>query len=152
MCCFGWDDGTQLIGLGLEYTTYEGPLVCVVDVAPEPRYPTPAGAVSTGPPVPTGADTAIVAVHGLGGALDRVRCRGTLTLQDISIVLTVVPISGFSVHKQNRKNVLDGNSHEVHFHRVRTTCGDILARSDRYKTQQALASDLFPRYVLFLEF
>ena len=59
----------------------------VVDGAPEPRHPTLAGAASTGPPVPTGAATAVVAVHGLGGGLDRVRCRGTLALQDISIVL-----------------------------------------------------------------
>ena len=49
----------------------------VVDGAPEPRHPTPAGAASTGPPVPTGAATAVIAVHGLGGGLDRVRCRGT---------------------------------------------------------------------------
>ena len=58
----------------------------VVDGAPEPRHPTLAGAASTGPPVPTGAATAVVAVHGLGGGLDRVRCRGTSALQDISFV------------------------------------------------------------------
>ena len=60
----------------------------VVDDAPEPRHPTPAGAASTGPPVPTGAATVVVvAVHGLGGGLDRLGCRGTWALQDISIVL-----------------------------------------------------------------
>ena len=59
----------------------------VVDGAPESRHPTLAGAASTGPPVPTGAATAVVAVHGLGGDLDRVRCCGTLALQDISIML-----------------------------------------------------------------
>ena len=76
----GWDDRTQSIGLGLEYATHQDHLVCmyVVDGAPEPRHPTLAGAASTGPPVPTGAATAVVAVHGLGGGLDRVRCRGTL--------------------------------------------------------------------------
>ena len=52
----------------------------VVDGAPEPRHQTPAGAASTGPPEPTGAATAVVAVHVLGGGLDRVRCRGTLAL------------------------------------------------------------------------
>ena len=66
--------------------------------APEHRHPTLAGAASTGPPVPTSAATAVVAVHGLGGVLDRVRCRGTLALQDISIV-TVVPTTGFSAQK-----------------------------------------------------
>ena len=48
-----------------------------MDGAPEPRHPTPAGTASTVPPVPRGAVTAVVAVHGLGGGLDRVRCRGT---------------------------------------------------------------------------
>ena len=62
----------------------------VVGGVPEPRHPTLAGATSTGPPVPTGAATAVVAVHGLGGGLDRVRCRGTLALQNISIVLQSV--------------------------------------------------------------
>ena len=100
-----------------------------MDDAPETRHPTPAGAANTGPPVPAGTDTAVVAVHGLGGGLDRVCCRGTLALQDISCV-TVVPILGFSVHKHSRKNVRRGTSHQTHSHRVRTTCGDILARSD----------------------
>ena len=59
----------------------------VVDGAPEPRHPTLAEAASTGPPVPTDAATAVVAVHGLGGGLDRVRCRETMALQNISIVL-----------------------------------------------------------------
>ena len=104
----------------------------VVNGAPEPRHPTLAGAASTGPPVLTSAVTAVVAVHGLGGILDRVRCRGTLALRDISTMLRVqvVPTTGFPVHKQNRKKILCGNSHQIHFHRVRTTCGDILARSD----------------------
>ena len=103
----------------------------VVDGAPATRHPTPAGAASTGPPVPTGAATAVVTVHhGLGGGLDRVHCRGTLALQDISIALQSYKFVGFSVHEQNRKNVLGGNSHQAHFHRVRTTCGDILARTD----------------------
>ena len=52
----------------------------VVDGAPEPRHPTPAGAASTGPPVSIGATTGVVAVHGIGGGLDRVRCSGTLAL------------------------------------------------------------------------
>ena len=87
MCWFGWDDRTQSIGLGLEYATHQGPFVLyVVDRAPEPRHPTPAGAASTGPPVPTDAATA-VAVHSLGGGLERVRCRRILPLQDISFVL-----------------------------------------------------------------
>ena len=67
----------------------------VVDGAPEPRHPTLAGVASTGPPVPTGAATAVVAVHGLGGGLDRVRCRGTLALQNISIVLQSFQFQAF---------------------------------------------------------
>ena len=67
----------------------------VVDGAPEPRHPTLAGAASTGLPVPTGAATAVVAAHGLGGGLDRVRCRGTLALQDISIVLQSYQLQAF---------------------------------------------------------
>ena len=27
VCCFGWDDRTQSISLGLEYATRQGPLV-----------------------------------------------------------------------------------------------------------------------------
>ena len=77
VCWFGRDDRTRSIGLGLEYATHQGPLVLyVVDGAPETRHPTLAGAASTGPPAPTGAATAVVAVHGLGGGLDRVCCRG----------------------------------------------------------------------------
>ena len=86
VCWFGWDDTTQQSiwsRFGIRHPS--GPLgLYVVDGTPEPRHPTPAGAASTGPPVPTGAATAVVAVHGLGGGLDRVRCRGTLALQDIS--------------------------------------------------------------------
>ena len=64
-----------------------GPLgLYVVDGVPEPRHPTLAGAASTGPPVPTGAATAVVAVHDLGG-LVRIFAAATLALQDISIVL-----------------------------------------------------------------
>ena len=102
----------------------------VVDGAPEPRHPTLAGVASTGPPVPTGAATAVVAVHGLGGGLDRVRCRGTLALQDISIVLQSYNLQAFPSINRTEKNTLRGNSHQVHVHRVRTTCGDILARSN----------------------
>ena len=54
----------------------------VVDGAPEPRHPTLAVVASTGLPMPTGATTAVVAAHGHGGGLDRVRCRRTLALQD----------------------------------------------------------------------
>ena len=83
---FGWDDRTHWSRFGIRHPS--GPLgLYVVDGAPEPRHPTLAGAASTCPPVPTGATTTVVAVHGLGGGLDRVRCRGTLALQDISIVL-----------------------------------------------------------------
>ena len=67
----------------------------VVDGAPEPRHPTLAGAASTDPPVPTGAATAVVAVHGLGGGFDRVRCRGALALQGISIVLQSYLLQAF---------------------------------------------------------
>ena len=79
MCWFGWDDRTHSIGLGLELSHPSRPLgLCRCSgCAPEPRHPTRAGAASTGPPGPTGAATAVVAVHGLGGGLDRVRCRGT---------------------------------------------------------------------------
>ena len=66
-----------------------------MDDAPEPRHPTLARAASTGPPVPTGAATAVVAVHGLGGGLDRARCRGTLALQNISIVLQSYQLQAF---------------------------------------------------------
>ena len=67
----------------------------VVNGAPEPRHPTLAGAASTGPPVPTSTDTAVVAVHGVGGGLDRVRYRGTLALQDISNVLQSYQFEAF---------------------------------------------------------
>ena len=77
-------------------TPPSGPLGShVVDAAPEPRHPTLVGAASTGPPVPTGMANAVVAVHGLGGGLDRVRCRGTLALQDISIVLQSYQLQAF---------------------------------------------------------
>ena len=98
-----------------------------MDDAPEPRHPTLARAASTGPPVPTGAATAVVAVHGLGGGLDRVRCRGTLALQDISIVLQSYQLQAFPSINRTKKIYFVG---QVHFHRVRTTCGAILARSD----------------------
>ena len=68
----------------MEYATALG--LYVVDGAPDPRHPTLAGAASTGPPVPTGAATAVVAVHDLGG-LVRIFAAATLALQDISIVL-----------------------------------------------------------------
>ena len=81
-----------------------GPLgLYVVDGAPEPRHPTLAGAVSTGPPVPTGAATAVVAVNGLGGGVDRVRCRWTLALQDISIVLQYHQLQAFpSINRKEK--------------------------------------------------
>ena len=63
----------------------------VMDGVPEPRHPTPAGAAGTGPPVLTGAATAVVAVHGLGGGLDRVRCRWTFGLAGYLDCVTVVP-------------------------------------------------------------
>ena len=81
----------------------------VVDDAPEPRHPTPAGAASTGPPVPTGAATVVVvAVHGLGGGLDRVRCRGTLALQDISIVLQSYQLQAFPSMNRTDKTYFAG--------------------------------------------
>ena len=123
----------------------------VVDGAPEPRHPTLAGAASTGPPVPTGAATAVVAVHGLGGGLDRVRCRGTLALQDISIVTVVPKLQASPSINRTEKNTLRGNSHLVHFDRVRTTCGDVLARSDSGIKLNKRLIRIFVLNVLFLE-
>ena len=80
----------------------------VVDGTPEPRHPTLAGAASTGPPVPTGAATAVVAVHGLGGGLGRVRCRGTLALQDISIVLQSYQLQAFPSMNRTDKTYFAG--------------------------------------------
>ena len=121
---------------------------------PEPRHPTHAGAASTGPPVPTGATTAVVAVHtwsrwGSGeGSLPQ-----DFALARYIVCVTVELISGFSVHEQNRKNVLGANSHQVHFHRVRTTCGDILARyGSGIKLNKGLIRIFFLDMCFFLSF
>ena len=60
---------------------------------------------------------------------------GDLGLARYVDCVAVVPISGFSVHKQNSKFVLGGNPHQVQVyrvrttrHRARTTRGDLLAR------------------------
>ena len=70
--------------------------------------------------------------------------------------VAVVPILGFSVHKQNSKNVLGGNSHKVHFHRVRTartTRGDLLARSDSgIKVNKRFIRIFFLDMCIFLSF
>ena len=59
--------------IGLELSHPSGPLgLYLGDGAPEPRHPTLARAASTGSPVRTGAATAVVAVHGLGGDRDRI--------------------------------------------------------------------------------
>ena len=71
--------------------------------APEPWHPTPAGAASTGPPVPTGAATAVVAVYMVSVG---VRCRGTYVgLARYLDCVTVVPVLGFSGHKQDIKYI-----------------------------------------------
>ena len=81
-----------------------------MDGAPERWHPTLAGAASTGLPVPTGAATAVVAAHGLGGVWIgfAVRCRGTLTLQDISIVLQSYQLQAFPSINRTEKIHLVG--------------------------------------------
>ena len=124
-------------------TPPSGPLGShVVDAAPEPRHPTLVGAASTGPPVPTGMANAVVAVHGLGGGLDRVRCRGTLALQDISIVLQSYQLQVFPSINRTEKYTSWGFPPST-FHRVRNTCGDILARSDSGTTLNKRVIQIF---------
>ena len=70
--------------------------------------------------------------------------------------VSVVPTLGFSVRKQNSKNMLGGNSHQVHVHRVRTTRhralttrGDLLARSDSGINSTSASFGSFPSICAF---